>query len=51
MIHSEMRVAFVTQGAIGRPAFTNYNPSEIISRAHVLIPGNIGVLSGGTVIL
>jgi len=24
MIHSEMRVSFITQGAIGRPAVTNY---------------------------
>jgi len=28
-----------------------YNPPELISQAHVLMPGNISVLSGGTVIL
>ena len=29
----------------------HYNLTQLISQAHVLIPGNLGVLSSGTVIL
>ena len=29
----------------------DYNPTQLISREHVLIPGNLSALSRGTVIL